>query len=55
MKGIYVIFDTNPANVYLYSILILFIVAASFVIYFQVSNSTFTYILHALKEYKILG
>jgi hypothetical protein len=55
MKGIYVIFDTNPANVYLYSILILFIVAASFVIYFQVSNSTFTYILHALKDYKILG
>jgi len=55
MKGIYVIFDTNPANVYLYSIIILFIIAASFVIYFQLSNSTFTYILHALKDYKILG
>jgi len=55
MKGIYVIFDTNPATVYLYSIIILFIIAASFVIYFQLSNSTFTYILHTLKDYKILG
>jgi len=55
MKGIYVIFDTDPANVYLYSITVLFIIAASFVIYFQLSNSTFTYILHALKDYKFLG
>lgn len=55
LKGIYVIFDTNPANVYLYSIFILFIIAASLVIYFQLSNSTFTYILHTLKDYKFLG
>lgn len=55
MKGIYVIFDTNAANVYLYSLIILFIIAASFVFYFQISNSTFTYILHSLKDYKILG
>ena len=54
-KGIYVIFDTNPVNVYLYSLIILLIVAASFVIYFQISNSSFTYILHSLKGYKILG
>jgi len=55
MKGIYVIFDTNPANVYLYSITILFIIATSFIIYFQLTNSTLTYMLHALKDYKILG
>jgi beta-galactosidase len=55
MKGIYVIFDTNPANVYLYSIIILFIIVVVFVIYFQLSNSTFTYMLHSLKDYKILG
>jgi hypothetical protein len=55
MKGIYVIFDTNAANVYLYSFIILFIIAASFVFYFQISSSTFTYILHSLKDYKILG
>lgn len=55
MKGIYVIFDTHPTNVYLYSLIIFFIIAASFVIYFQLSNSTFTYILHVLKNYKILG
>jgi len=55
MKGIYVIFDTNPANVYLYSIIILFIIVVTFVIYFQLGNSTFTYMLHSLKDYKILG
>lgn len=55
MKGIYVIFDTNPANVYIYSIIMLFIVTASLVIYFQISNSTLTYFLHALKDYKFLG
>ena len=55
LKGIYVIFDTNPGNVYFYSLIILFVIAASFVIYFQVSNSTFTYIIHELKNYKILG
>jgi hypothetical protein len=55
MKGIYVIFDTNPGNVYLYSIVIFFILALSFVTYFELSNSVFTYILHALKDYNILG
>ncbi len=55
MRGIYVIYDTNPTNVYLYSLIILFIIAASFVIYFQLTNSTFTYILHSLKGYKFLG
>lgn len=55
MKGIYVIFDTNPANVYLYSILILVISAAGFVIYYQLSSSTFTYIFHALRNYNLLG
>lgn len=55
MKGIYVIYDTNPANVYLYSIIILFIIAAAFVIYFEISESAFTYIMHSLKDYKTLG
>lgn len=55
MKGIYVIFDITPASIYLYSLIILFIVVASFVIYFELSNSTFTYILHTLKDYKLLG
>jgi len=55
MKSIYVIFDTNPANVYLYSFILFFIIAISFVIYFEISNSTFTYILHSLKDYKFLG
>jgi beta-galactosidase len=55
MKGIYVIFDTDPGNVFLSGIIFLLIIAASFVIYFQLSNSTFTYILHALKDYKFLG
>ena len=55
MKGIYVIFDTNPANIYLYSITIIFIITASLIIYFQLISSTLTYMLHALKDYKILG
>ncbi len=55
MKGVYVIFDTKPASVYLYSVITLFIIAATFVTYFEISNSTFTYILHALKNYKLLG
>lgn len=55
MKGIYVIYDTNPANVYLYSIIILFIIATACVIYFEISESAFTYIMHSLKDYKILG
>jgi len=55
MKGIYVIFDTKPANVYLYSIMILFIIAVTFVIYFEVSNSAFTYILYTIKYYQLLG
>ena len=55
MKGIYVIFDTNPGNVYLYSFIIFFIIVVSFVTYFEISNSVFTYVLHALKDYNILG
>jgi beta-galactosidase len=55
MKGVYVIFDTNPANVYFYSMIIILMLWVIFIIYFQVSDSVFTYILHSLKDYKILG
>lgn len=55
MKGIYVIFDTNPFNVYLYSIVILIIIAVVFAVYFQLSVAAFTYIFHALKDYNFLG
>lgn len=52
MKGIYVIFDVNPASVYVYSLIVIVIIAASLLIYFQLSNSTFTYLLQALNEFK---
>lgn len=54
-RGIYVIFDTNPAVVYFYSFITFLFIAILFTIYFEVSRSTFTYILHYLKDYKFLG
>lgn len=55
MKAIYVIYDTNPGNIYLYSILIIFIAALIFIVYFELKESVFTYLLHSLKGYNILG
>jgi hypothetical protein len=53
MKGIYVLFDTKPGTVYLYSSL--FIVAAIFAVlfYFELKHSTIQYLLFTSKQFNI--
>ena len=52
MKGIYVIFDVASGSVYLYSIIIV-VVLASAVLYYEFKNSLIDYLLLTLRQYKI--
>lgn len=54
MKGIYVIFDVNPAPVYFYSIAVILVVFGGILIYFQLSESTVYYIINAINQYKLM-
>ncbi len=53
MKGIYVIFDINPGRVYMYSIIVLFILAGTFILYYEFTNSLSDYLLLTFKQYNI--
>ncbi len=54
MKGIYVIFDVNSGSVYFYSIVIILAAICCVMVYYQLKNSVFDYLMLALKQYKIL-
>ncbi len=55
MKGIYVIYDVNPGPVYFYSLLLFLVVFGGFLLYFQVTNSVFQYLMLTLKQFNIIG
>ncbi|MGE5680607.1 MAG: glycoside hydrolase family 2 TIM barrel-domain containing protein [Bacillota bacterium] len=54
MKGIYVIFDVNPAPVYFYSLALMAVVLGGVLIYFQLTESTVYYLLNAISQYKLM-
>ncbi len=54
MKGVYVLFDANPATVYFYCILILLIVSGGVLFYFELESSTVQYLLFTLKQFNVL-
>jgi hypothetical protein len=53
MKGIYVIFDVTAGSVYMYSIMILLVLAAGVLLYFELINSMLDYLLLTFKQYNI--
>lgn len=54
MKGIYVLFDTNPGTVYFYCFLFLAVVIGGVLFYFELESSTIQYLLFTLKQYNII-
>jgi beta-galactosidase len=54
MKGIYVIFDVTPAKVYMYSFLIIVFTIGGILLYFHISESSFYYIINAIKQYHFM-
>jgi beta-galactosidase len=53
MKGIYVLFDTKPGTVYLYSSLFIIAVIVAVLFYFELKHSTIQYLLFTLKQFNI--
>jgi beta-galactosidase len=53
MKGIYVLFDTKPGTVYLYSSLFIVAVIVAVLFYFELKHSTIQYLLFTLKQFNI--
>lgn len=54
MKGIYVIFDVNAGSVYFYSLLLIFLVFSSIIIYYEMSNSAIEYLQITLKLFNVI-
>jgi hypothetical protein len=54
VKGIYVLFDTHPGSVYLYSTLLIIGVIVVTFFYYELKSSTIQYILFTLKQFNIL-
>ncbi len=54
LKGVYVIFDIRPLNVYIYAFLTILFIILAFGMYFQYTVSAFDYISLAIKQYVIL-
>lgn len=54
LKGIYVIFDVRPLFVYANAFVVLIIISAGIIAYFQLTVSAFDYIYLAVKQYLIL-
>jgi beta-galactosidase len=53
MKGIYVIFDVNPGNVYLYSIIVVLLLIAGVLLNYELKNSMMDYVSLVFKQYSI--
>jgi beta-galactosidase len=54
MKGIYVLFDTNPGTVYFYCSLFLLAVIGVALFYFELKSSTIQYLLFTFSQFNIL-
>jgi beta-galactosidase len=54
IKGIYVIFDINPAKVYLYSFFFVVLTIGGFLLYFHITESSVHYMINALKQYQFM-
>jgi beta-galactosidase len=54
MKGIHVLFDTNPGTIYFYSSLFLIALIGSILFYFELKHSTVQYLLFTFKQFNIL-
>lgn len=50
LKGVYVIYDTNPLKVYGYGFLILLGAAAAVLLYYQINDAAFFFIMRAFAE-----
>jgi len=55
LKGIYVIFDSNPGTVYFYNIIFILFVLGGVLAYYEINNAAIQYILFTFKQYSILG
>jgi len=54
LKGIYVIFDVRAAQVYLYSFIFILFTLGGLLLYYQLSESTFYYIINAYKLFALM-
>lgn len=54
MKGIYVIFDINPAPVYFYSLCFIAVIAGAVLLYTHITESSVYYLMNAFSMYKIM-
>lgn len=54
LKGIYIVFDTKPFNVYAFSVSFIVLVLFITLGYFQFNNSTIDYMILAIKQYFLL-
>lgn len=54
IKGIYVIFDAKPVNVYAWSIFVIAVIISSVLIYLQISNAAIDYIKISLSQFALL-
>lgn len=54
IKGIYVIYDSNPSTVYFYSIVIIFAALTIITVYYEVNSSVVENILITLKQFNII-
>ncbi len=52
LKGVYVIFDLPAGVVYFYSFLLFLVVAGSIMFYFQYTESSFDFIMAAIRQFK---
>lgn len=55
LKGIYVIFDVSPGNVYFYSTLFIMLLGGGILFYYEINNSAIQYIIFTLRQYRIFG
>lgn len=54
LKGIYVIFDVRAAQVYLYSFVFILFTFGGLLLYYQLAESTFYYIINAFKHFTLM-
>lgn len=54
LKGTYVIFDVSRSKVYLVGFIVFALILGGFLFYSQLSNSTISYIILAIKQYQLL-
>lgn len=54
LKGVYVIYDTNPVKVYGYGFLILLGAAAAILVYYQINDAAFFFIMRAFAESRVV-